>query len=315
MTEQIQTSVKKVRGMAKASLTLINTMAAIAEDIQPVTGRGIGYKLFSRGLIPSMKPQEMWKVYRLLKLAREQGTIPWDWIVDETRSLEKSASWDDPDAYMRSLQRSYRREFWNQQPVRCEVISEKGTVRGVLAPVLDKYGVGFRVMHGFTSATSAHDLSEDDDGRDLVLLYVGDYDPSGMFMSEKDLPDRFEKYDGDHIDLRRVALTREQTTGLLSFPASDKGPKNGKKGDPRYGWFVQYYGNQCWELDALDPRTLRDAVEAAIKELIEPVAWSRCEVVDKAERDNISDFLKKWKDPDHDPNAWMGEFLQASAAP
>ena len=34
------------------------------------------------------------------------------------------------------------------------VWSEKGTVRGVLQPVLDDYAVGFRVMHGFSSATT-----------------------------------------------------------------------------------------------------------------------------------------------------------------
>ena len=35
---------------------------------------------------------------------------------------------------------------------------------------------------------------------DLIILYVGDYDPSGMFMSEEDLPNRFAKYDGDHVN-------------------------------------------------------------------------------------------------------------------
>jgi hypothetical protein len=42
-------------------------------------------------------------------------------------------------------------------PDRVEVWSEKGTVRGVLDPVLKEYGVGFRVMHGFGSATSVYD--------------------------------------------------------------------------------------------------------------------------------------------------------------
>ena len=38
-------------------------------------------------------------------------------------------------------------------------------MRGVLEPVLDHYAVGFRVMHGFSSATTVHDIAEDDDGR------------------------------------------------------------------------------------------------------------------------------------------------------
>jgi hypothetical protein len=303
--EQIETSSKKGRGMAKASLDLIEAMFDIAETTQPITGRGVGYKLFARGLIPSMKKKEMQRVYRLLKQAREQDTIPWDWIVDENRYLEKVPTWADSDQYMRSLQRSYRREFWDQQPVRCEIVSEKGTVRGVLAPVLDKYGVGFRVMHGFTSATTAYDLSQDDDGRNLILLYVGDFDPSGMFMSEKDLPARFEKYDGDHIELKRIALVSEQTRELLSFPATDKIK------DPRYKWFVPHYGDRCWELDAMDPNDLRNCVEAAIKELIEPVAWARCETVNTAEQASISDFFGKWNAPD--PNQWIDEFLHFEA--
>ena len=51
--------------------------------------------------------------------------------------------------------------FGTEQPVRVEVWSEKGTVRGVLAPILDEYGVGFRVMHGFSSATTVHDIAEE----------------------------------------------------------------------------------------------------------------------------------------------------------
>lgn len=76
-SEQIGTSTKKVRGMAKASLDMIKVMHDITETIQPVTGRGIGYKLFSRQLIPSMKKNDMRQVYRLLKIAREKGMIPW----------------------------------------------------------------------------------------------------------------------------------------------------------------------------------------------------------------------------------------------
>ncbi len=185
---------KKGRGKAKRSLDLIEAMYAKAEAAQPITGRGIAYKLFTAGLIPSMARNEMQRVYRLLKEARERGDIPWEWIVDETRSLERVSTWKDREHYARCVARSYRRDFWNQQPVRVEVWSEKGTVRGVLQPVLDTYAVGFRVMHGFTSATSVYGASQDSDGRDLVVLYVGDYDPSGMFMSEEDLPNRLAEY-------------------------------------------------------------------------------------------------------------------------
>ena len=287
-TGYFETRSKKGRGMARRSLDLIEAMYAAAEAAHPITGRGIGYKLFTAGLIPSMARSEMQRVYRLLKEAREQGHIPWEWIVDETRTIERVSTWADPAAYARCVARSYRRDFWNQQPTRCEVWSEKGTVRGVLQPVLDRYAVGFRVMHGFSSATAIYDVSQDDDGRELVALYVGDFDPSGLFMSEEDLPTRLGEYDGHHVTLTRIALTQEHVNGLPSFPAADK------RKDPRYKWFRTNYGNHCWELDAMDPNDLRDCVESAIAELIEPEAWNRCEIVNQAEQESLKTVIKKW---------------------
>ena len=131
--EYFETRSKKGRGMAQRSLDLIEAMYAMAEAAQPITGRGIGYKLFTAGLIPSMATPEMQRVYRLLKEAREQGIIPWEWIVDETRASSGSQPGTIPPHYARCVARSYRRDFWNQQPARVMCGSEKGTVRGVLA--------------------------------------------------------------------------------------------------------------------------------------------------------------------------------------
>jgi hypothetical protein len=292
-TEYFQTGFKKGRGrgMARASLDLIEAIHAVAEAAQPITGRGVGYKLFTGGLTSSMSTNEMQRVYRLLKEARERGRIPWHWIVDETRRIERVSTWDDPADYARTVARSYRRDFWNQQPIRIIVISEKGTVRGVLRPVLDRYAVGFQVMHGFGSATSVHDICQGNDSRPLIILYVGDYDPSGMFMSEADLPARIAKYNGTHVTLKRIALTRQQVNGLPSFPATDK------RTDPRFAWFVQHYGRRCWELDAMDPRDLRACVKQEIKKLIDPVAWRRCETINKAEQESLQNILKRWGAP------------------
>jgi hypothetical protein len=53
---------------------------------------GIGYKLFTAGLISSMAMNEMQRVYRLLKGAPEEGKIPWHWIVNETRLRRRARS-------------------------------------------------------------------------------------------------------------------------------------------------------------------------------------------------------------------------------
>jgi hypothetical protein len=209
-------------------------------------------------------------------------------VIFNGMKIARRADPDTPQARTWVSLEPGRRDFWDQQPHRIQVWSEKGTVRGLLRPVLDSYAVGFNPVHGFTSATSAHDAAMDDDGRPLHVLYVGDYDPTGLCMSEVDLPNRFAEYGGDHIKLRRIALTREQVRGLPSFPASDK------RKDPRYSWFVANHGDRCWEIDAMDPNDLRDCVEREIARLIEPVAWQRCVAVNAAEQESLKTVLEKW---------------------
>jgi hypothetical protein len=291
MTEYSHTSLRKGRGRAQRSIDLIAAMYAIAEAAQPITGRGVGYKLFSKNLIPSMSRNDMLKVYRLLKEAREEGAIPWAWVVDETRELEKVTTWDDPAEYVASVGRSYRRDFWKQQPTRVEAWSEKGTIRGVLQPVLDEYGVGFRVMHGFGSATILNDVAQSNDERPLIILYVGDFDPSGLWMSEEDIPERLERYGGHHVTIRRIALLRNDCKLLGRRPAFNVKEKTK---DPRAPWFRKKHGQLCWELDAMDPNDLRSRVENEIDKHIEPAAWERCRVVDKAERESLRHVLDKW---------------------
>ena len=124
--EYFDTSLKKGRGRAKKSLDLIEAMFEIAHEAHPITGRGVGYKLFTSGLIPSMDRSDMQRVYRLLKEAREESIISWHWIVDEAREFECVPSWNDPEEFARSLSRQYRRDFWQQQPVRVKSGRKRG---------------------------------------------------------------------------------------------------------------------------------------------------------------------------------------------
>lgn len=45
----------------------------------------------------------------------------------------------------------------------------------------------------------------------------------------------------------------------------------------------------------MDPRDLRECVELAIREHIEPVAWARCESVNQAEQESLQTLLSGWK--------------------
>jgi hypothetical protein len=44
----------------------------------------------------------------------------------------------------------------------------------------------------------------------------------------------------------------------------------------------------------MDPNDLRDCVRDAVVDLIEPEAWERCEVVNRAEQESLKSILDEW---------------------
>jgi hypothetical protein len=115
--EQIEPSIKKARGRNKSTIQMVEAMREIAEEFKPISGRGIGYKLFSRGLIDGMA--RIPKVYRDLTNARKDGIIPWEWIVDETRDLEKTGVWKNGAMFASNY--FYRRDLWQTQRTQARV--------------------------------------------------------------------------------------------------------------------------------------------------------------------------------------------------
>ena len=279
------------RGKSKRSLELVEAAREILSEIRPATVRAVCYRLFTLGLIGSMSKSETNKVGSQLTWAREQGVIQWGWIVDETRAPKRVNAFTDPQEYVEAVKGSYRKDRWIDQPDRIEVWSEKGTIAGILRPVLDTYGVTFRVFHGYASATAVYQAAQEslDHKKVLRVFYVGDWDPSGLHMSEVDLPRRLDEY-GGKVDLQRLALDEHDVHEgeLPSFRADTK------RGDPRYRWFVDRYGSTCWELDALSPVVLRHRVEQTIRGRIDWPAWHLADVTEAAEIDSLTSILSTW---------------------
>ncbi len=283
---------RRGRGRSKASLELIEAAIAILAEIQPCSVRAVCYRLFTMGLLKSMSKGETDKVSRQLVYAREQGLIDWTCIVDETREPERINTFANPDQIIRAAVQQYRRDYWQDQAHRVEVWSEKGTVRGTLAPVLSEYGVTFRVMHGYGSATALYTAAEDSVAGDkpLTVFYAGDFDPSGMHMSEVDLPARLDRYGGS-VHIVPVALSTADVAPGTTIPHFDA---DTKRHDPRYRWFAERHGARCWELDAMSPVILRQRVANAIAGLLDVHRWNRAIEVETAERESMSEFLATW---------------------
>jgi hypothetical protein len=272
-----------MRGKGKATLDLIAEIKRVLEQIQPASVRAVCYRLFVQKLISDMS--KVGRVGGQLVYAREQGIVPWPWVVDETRSVERVQCWTDFEDHFDDLCSSHQRDLWEDQPERLVVVSEKGTVRGTLLPVLDELRVEFLVCHGFASATAAHDLAEASLGHDrpTKIIYVGDFDPSGLHMSEEDLPRRLKRY-GGNFEIIRVGITAEDVLRgeLPDFPAADKIK------DSRHRWFTENHGQRCIELDAMPPPELRARVRTAIAAHIDGNLWEESLEREEEERDKLA---------------------------
>jgi hypothetical protein len=276
------------RGRSKRTQAMLSRAIEILTEIQPCSVRAVAYQLFPT-FIPDMSKASTNAVGRLLRLAREEGDVPWEWIVDESREAETIAQWRNPDSIVRVAVRSYRRDNWQDQPSRVEIWSEKGTIRGSLAPVLNEYGCTLRVFHGYSSATVVNAIAElsVDSAKPLIALYCGDWDPSGKHMSDVDLPRRLEEYGGE-VELSRIALTAADLRGLPSFEPESK------RTDPRYKWFKQNVHTRCYELDAMPPPKLRARVEQQIRSRIDVDLWDHALMIERAEIESMQAFQKSW---------------------
>ena len=295
--EQIETSSKLPyrRGKASRTVELETAIVRIVDERHPITVRGVCYALFTAGHIPSMAVGETAKVSRVMTDMRESGALDWKLIVDGTRLVDSIAQWSDPSEIIHAAVRGYRRDNWQEQPVNIEVWSEKSTVAGVLAPVLKDLGVTFRVMRGFGSFTAVKQAAEDsqklDPDKEAVVLYCGDWDPSGLHMSEIDLPGRLDRY-GSCWTFERIALLREDLDYLPSFAASTK------SGDNRIDWFRRTTTadpTKCWELDAMHPEDLRERVRSAITDRMDIAAWEHSLRIETAEIQSMKTFHKAWQ--------------------
>ena len=280
------------RGMAQKSLDLIEHCRSILAEIQPTTVRGVAYQLFTRGLIENMGRKCVANVSRMIVIAREKGIIPWEWIVDDTRNEMYFPKWNGLEDFGEHVVSQYRSNFWQHQDSWIKVFSEKGTIVGIVQPVLGEFAVNYKILHGFGSATSLHDVAAESltGERYLEILYIGDFDPSGMHMSEVDLPDRIKRY-GGAVAITRIALTRADCDGLPSFDVETKSR------DPRHAWFKRNHGNRCWELDAMNPNDLRERLRNEIVQRIDVDAWNHCQAVEDVERESLNRFVQAWGNP------------------
>ena len=279
------------------------TVAAVNKVISqysiPLTLRQIYYRLVAAGLIPNRRSAYNGLSAQLVK-AREVGEVNERRIVDRSRSIEDRA-YDSPedflDAAIYTTKNRFFRRFWTTQETYCEAWVEKDALSQVIAGAVEALNTIVAPSRGYSSYTYVKDAVyrfQDNRGEAerVVILHLTDHDPSGLDMT-RDLQDRFNAYSRGlpfSVEVKRIALSIDQVRQY------DLVPNPTKVTDSRAGRYMARYGDECWELDAIEPdelvRLVRESAEA---EVTDWDAWNELKDQDEKEREAIRKAIERLK--------------------
>lgn len=257
-----------------------------------LTLRQIYYQFVARGLIPN-RQTEYKRLGNIINDARLAGRLDWDYIVDRTRNVRALAHWDDPEDILDAISRQFRHERWADQPYRLEIWIEKDALVGVIAGAGDRNDVPYFSCRGYTSQSELWGAAQrligyEQAGQKTVIVHLGDHDPSGMDMT-RDIRDRLALF-GSEAEVVRIALNMDQVE-QYSPP-----PNPAKWTDSRAEGYVAEFGEQSWELDALDPATLDALIQAEIERWRDDDIWEESTGRQEHERQLLVAVRERWDD-------------------
>lgn len=269
--------------------TLATQYAAQGYDL---TLRQLYYQFVSRGWLPNTD-QSYSRLGGIVTDARYAGLIDWDHITDRTRNLTKLAMWDSPQDILDAVSQQYRTRLWRRQPWYVEVWVEKEALAGVVKLPSERWQVPFFSCRGYVSASEMHAaalrlIGHEDNGHKTVILHLGDHDPSGLDMT-RDIRERLHEF-GSRVRVRRIALNMDQ------IDQYQPPPNPAKVTDSRFQAYMEEYGDESWELDALDPATLDALIEEHILRHLNREMWDEDHAAMESERGQLVATSANWAD-------------------
>ncbi len=234
-----------------------------------ITLRALHYRLVALFSFPNTIPHYK-RVIAAMTAARWEGLLEFDDFVDHDREQLGETAWEETileEKIQEGIELveyamdDYRKNKWENQPNYVEVWIEKKALISAFEQHCKQYAVALCPCKGYPSLTFMNDAAKRyriarDNGKELVMLYFGDYDPSG-----EDIPRSIDETlfrMGAVVRVERIALMEEQVISMGLPPAPTK------IGDSRT---AKWDGIGQVELDAIEPIELGQmAVDAIVKE-------------------------------------------------
>lgn len=289
-----------------------------------LTLRQLYYQFVARGHIAN-NMREYKRLGDVVNKARLAGLLDWDYITDRTRNLQSIGHFTSPANIIDVARNAYRVDKWSDQPTRVEVWIEKEALAGVVQLVAQRHDVAYFACRGYVSQSEQWGAAQRlgkyiTVGQNVVIIHLGDHDPSGIDMT-RDIEDRIrtflvndwyrsltifeqrrigssfgeiEAHMSEHCGGRepfvvnRIALNMDQVEQYQ--PPSNPA----KMTDSRVVKYIAEYGDESWELDALDPATLDALIEGAILEQRDEELWDARRAIEDTGRAMLGRASARW---------------------
>ena len=162
-----------------------------------------------------------------------------------------------------SAKYSYLLDKWEGQPNYVEVWVEKDALVDIVGQACQPIDTPYFSCRGYTSQsemwTAARRFLRQNQREGRYIIHLGDHDPSGIDMT-RDIQERLEMFGAD-VFVKRVALTMKQVKTY------NPPPNPAKITDSRCGKYIDQYGEESWELDALEPQMLVNLIRNEVTAL------------------------------------------------
>lgn len=315
--------------LSSESLVLVNQMLGILESYREqgydLSLRQLYYQLVARNIVPNTEPSYK-RVGSVLSDARMCGYVDWDMIVDRGRETTQNSHWSSIGDILDACAGSFRYSLWDDQPWHVEIMVEKQALEGVLEPVCQELDIPFTANKGYSSSSAMYECGKRlnrklEAGKNICVFYLGDHDPSGIDMT-RDVEERLklfseylfyqpkcndqtdpewdkaystmsaklfkrfrnESYTNQEFMVQRIALNMDQVREF------DPPPNPAKLTDTRSNSYISLYGEESWELDALEPSVLADLVETHVIALRDEDLWDAADAKQDSARETLREL-------------------------
>jgi len=269
-------------------------------DYYPLTLRQIYYRLVAAEIIENSRSRYN-DLSKVIKQMRLDEMLSWDVIEDRTRRVSTKRGYTDADEFLReqvdSMEYSgFSRCMVQGQEKYIELWVEKDALSRVFEDVSWAYCLRCVTCKGYQSISFLREYSERaqralSNGQKPVVLYFGDFDPSGIQMFEAAQNSLINEFGINGVKYERMALNLDDIK-KYNLPNN---PDAVKKTDRRYQAFVDKYGEYAVELDAIHPRELKNIAVAAVESELDMELVRQQLEVGKADEQKVIEFQQKVK--------------------